>query len=158
MKCPVCSNPLVAYDSGSFHVDICRDGCSGIWLDASELERIDESHEPFPKELLKIRKIANVVIDRNKVRICPKCPENVSMHRVVVDPEIRFELDECPQCKGDWLDIGELGNLRDKHEFESQLSLRLKAQQEKIERQIESIDAQFRVNKVASLFKKILGG
>ena len=153
MKCPVCSNELHEYNAGSIQVDICRDGCSGIWLDKSELEKCDEYDEPFPQDLLRIRKIANVVIDYNKVRSCPRCASQ-TLTRVVLDPEIRFEIDLCPKCKGNWLDIGELENIRRKQKKESELNKRLEEYDDRVDLHVKDVDERY---KVKGVLKKLFG-
>jgi len=115
MKCPACDNPLKEYDAGSVVIDICDTGCSGIWFDAGELEEVDESAEPFPAELLRANKNSKVVLDHYKPRPCPRC-SNSLLSRRLYDPASEIELDECLQCAGLWLDIGELELLRDENE------------------------------------------
>lgn len=125
MKCPACSNSLHTREATTFLVDICCDGCGGIWLDQGELVKCDEVNEPFPAELLRVIKNSNVVIDRNKQRKCPKCSDS-QLGRIVVDPEIRFEIDQCSVCNGCWLDIGELEFIRNRNKESSDLDQRLR--------------------------------
>lgn len=115
MKCPVCSNPLTEFNTGDVKIDVCAEGCSGMWLDKSEFERIDNATEQFPPELLRLRKSPNVLIDRSKARSCPKCSgnsEQLAMTRVSLNPDTRFEIDKCGKCDGVWLDLGELEHIR----------------------------------------------
>ena len=144
MKCPVCSKELVEYKAGAMNVDICRDGCSGIWFDASEIEKCDEHSEPFPQELQRINKSPNVVIDRSKVRNCPKCA--VTMARIVLDPEKRFEIDRCPTCAGHWLDNGEIERMRKGSKDDSERNANLAAFNKRINEQLKETDARFRMN------------
>lgn len=153
MKCPTCGQELYEYQAGAILVDICRDGCSGIWLDKSELEKCDEHNEPFPEDLLRIRKVANVVVDRSKTRSCPCC-EGQALSRVVLDPEIRFEIDRCPKCEGNWLDIGELEYIRLQEKKDSELNQRLKTYDEQVSRRIEDANARYGVK---AAIKKIFG-
>jgi len=44
MKCPVCSKDMAAKNFG-IQVDICEDGCKGIWFDQGELKMLDEKDE-----------------------------------------------------------------------------------------------------------------
>ena len=45
MKCPACFNELTEMQVGSVKVDVCEGGCGGIWLDAFELQRVDDEEE-----------------------------------------------------------------------------------------------------------------
>ena len=153
MKCPVCSHDLYEYDVRTFRVDICRDGCSGMWFDKAEFEKCDQHSEPFPKDLLRIRKSPNVVIDRSKTRGCPKCP-NTNLGRVVLDPDKRFEIDECASCGGHWVDLGELEYLREEDREMSQIQARMDAYEAKVNEQVQSADAAYRVK---TLVRKLFG-
>ena len=44
MKCPVCSKEMVQENFG-VNVDVCENGCKGIWFDQGELRRLDENNE-----------------------------------------------------------------------------------------------------------------
>ncbi|MCI5132302.1 MAG: hypothetical protein D3904_12480, partial [Candidatus Electrothrix sp. EH2] len=33
MNCPVCNNPLTEVSIENIRLDICKDGCGGIWFD-----------------------------------------------------------------------------------------------------------------------------
>lgn len=145
MKCPVCSRGLVEYSAGSFTVEICRDGCSGIWFDKAELEKCDQHHEPFPTDLLRLRKNASVVIDRNKERDCPRCSSNQVLERILLDPETRFEIDRCPRCEGNWLDIGELDRMRRISQENSDIETRIANFERKVAEQLKDADARHRV-------------
>ena len=135
MKCPACSHNLAPHPAGPFQVDICREGCGGIWFDKAEFEKCDQHHEPFPAELLRVRKHAAVAIDRNKKRSCPKC-SGQTLVRVVLDPETRFEIDSCPGCQGHWLDIGELARIREQDKTDTDMNQRIAAFQKKVQDQI----------------------
>ncbi|MBN8548054.1 MAG: zf-TFIIB domain-containing protein [Deltaproteobacteria bacterium] len=143
MKCPVCSKQLVEFKAGSLALDICRDGCSGIWFDAAELDKCDEMTEHFPEELLRVNKNPNVVIDRSKIRQCPKC--SVNMSRITLDTERRFEIDHCPSCAGQWLDNGELGRMRQVSKDNAEREANLAIFKKRINEQIQGNDARSRM-------------
>lgn len=136
MKCPVCQNELKEFDAGTFQIDICQDGCSGMWFDEGELEKCAAHNKPFPDSLLRMKRSPNVLIDRSKARGCPRCPSNQVMNRVEIDPEINFEIDHCDSCGGYWLDIGELQHMREQHEEMAEISSRLKAFEKRVEEQL----------------------
>ncbi len=156
MKCPVCNNELQEFNAGAITVDICCDGCSGIWFDSDEFEKCDQDTEPFPAELLRMQKSPNVVIDRSKARHCPKCSETGSsptLSRVVVNPETRFELDSCPQCSGVWLDVGELEHIRNLDADNSARKEKLVAYEESVLKSVADAKVKFGVK---ALLKKLL--
>ncbi len=144
MKCPVCSKPLVQYQAGAFDVDICRDGCSGIWFDKSELEKCDEFHESFPEELLRLNKNPQVVIDRSKPRSCPVCAGQ-PLTRITIDPETRFEIDSCQSCHGHWLDVGELERMRKVSKSDAEMERRISDFEKRASQQLKDVDARRRV-------------
>ena len=117
MECTVCGNSLKEIEVGDIKVDICEDGCGGIWFDRFELEKVDEPHESDGELLLEINRDPDIRVDPEKRRKCPKCRDTIMMrHFFSVRKEV--EVDECPKCAGIWLDFGELAQIRD--EFRSE--------------------------------------
>ena len=111
MKCPRCPNELQQITAGNVTVDVCKDGCGGLWFDNLEIKKFDEPHESEGQCLLDINRDKNLVIDRSERLKCPKCDDIVMMrHFFSVKKEV--EVDECPGCGSIWLDYGELGELR----------------------------------------------
>ncbi len=37
MKCPACGNTLTQMNADTITVDVCKEGCAGIWFDNYEL-------------------------------------------------------------------------------------------------------------------------
>lgn len=111
MKCPACGNQLQEVTVSDVTVDVCKDGCGGIWFDNFELKKFDEPHESAGQELLDIERDETIVIDHTKRRNCPKC-DDVVMMRHFFSVKMEVEVDECPNCGGFWLDAGELENIR----------------------------------------------
>jgi len=111
MKCPACSNQLQQLKVADVTVDICKNGCGGIWFDNFELKKFDEPHEETGEQLLNIPKDPNVKVDLSKRLKCPKC-DNVVMMRHFFSVKKKVTLDECPGCGGIWLDAGELAQIR----------------------------------------------
>ncbi len=119
MKCPACSNTLQQMTAGDVQVDICKNGCGGIWFDNFELKKFDEPHESEGESLLEIERDENLVIDRTKRFNCPKC-DNIVMMRHFFSVKKEVQVDECPGCGGIWLDAGELGKIRSLFETEQE--------------------------------------
>jgi Zn-finger nucleic acid-binding protein len=112
MKCPACFNELAEIQVGSLRVDVCQDGCAGVWFDAFELARVDEQSEAAGEHLLHIRRDEQVVVDFSRKRDCPRCA-GIKLQRHFFSAKRRVEVDECPNCAGYWLDAGELARIRE---------------------------------------------
>jgi len=111
MRCPVCQEEMVEQDFGGVKVDICKDGCKGIWFDWSELSKLDEENEGFGnalKEALDYPRANDE--DRGQIN-CPKCGIPLHAHRYQKSKEVN--VDECYKCGGFFLDPGELKVVRD---------------------------------------------
>jgi len=111
MKCPACLNELTPITIGGVTVDACEGGCAGIWFDAFELQRIDEQHEVAGETVLHLQRDPNLTVDLARRRDCPRC-DGIKLMRQLFNPQVRVEVDHCPQCAGYWLDAGELEKIR----------------------------------------------
>ncbi len=111
MKCPACGNALEKKEAGGVVVDVCDGGCGGIWFDNFELKKFDEPKESAGEQLLQVEKSGNITIDANAKRPCPKC-SGITMTKHFFSVKREVEIDDCPQCGGVWLDVGELGRIR----------------------------------------------
>src|SRR5216683_7184195 len=111
MKCPACFNELTEMQVGSVEVDVCEGGCGGIWLDAFELQQVDEEEEEAGARLLAIERDENIVVDLVRKRDCPRCL-NIKLQRHFFSAKRQVEVDQCPNCGGYWLDAGELAKIR----------------------------------------------
>jgi Zn-finger nucleic acid-binding protein len=100
-------------------VDVCDNGCGGIWFDNYELNKVDEPHESMGEGLLELHKDEQMHVDHDKQRHCPKC-ETIPMMRHFFSVKHEVEVDECPQCGGYWLDHGELSWLRNLYTSEEE--------------------------------------
>ncbi len=110
MKCPVCSKDMVEQDFGSAKVDVCVDGCKGIWFDWLELTKLDEGNEGAGKALQEALKAPrNNGEGRDQIN-CPKCAIPMQIHSYKLAKEIN--VDECYKCAGFYLDAGELKEIR----------------------------------------------
>ena len=119
MECPACSEVLVGRTIEDLTIDACERGCGGIWFDARELERVDEPSEHLGEALLNLGSDPNRAVDRNRKRACPRCrPIIMSRHFYSVKRQVA--VDECPQCRGYWLDRGELAAIRSEYATEAE--------------------------------------
>ena len=115
MKCPHCDTPLVTrnYES-DVHVDECPT-CGGMWLEKSELERIEETVKNYyADELLQpddsVARSFEMARQRSRPPVnCPKCGRETERREAHATSLVL--VDECPTCGGKWLDFGEAQSL-----------------------------------------------
>lgn len=122
-KCPACSDDLVETGLHGQLVDRCR-SCNGIFFDAGELEsilRIVDLFTSIPMDEEEIDTVPREEVDR--IMTCPA--EGIPMDPVDAAGLI---IDVCPECRGIWLDGGEITALKiaERHIIENiQLYIRL---------------------------------
>lgn len=160
MKCPACDCNMEEVVIKDIAVDVCKQGCGGLWFDKFELQKVDEPHESAGESLLQISMERKVVTDHSVKRKCPKCEDIILMrHFFSVKKEV--EVDECPNCGGFWLDYGELGQIRSQYSSEEE---RKRAAEEYFENifgdelnrmQKESQDKLEKAKKIAGMFRFI---
>lgn len=119
MNCPACNNLLSQIEVDGIEVDICKNGCGGIWFDKFEFKKFDEPHEEAGVELLDIPVDKNISVNHDEQRKCPKC-NNVPLVRHFFSVKKEVEIDTCYTCAGVWLDLGELNNVRKKFSSEEE--------------------------------------
>src|SRR6185312_14840058 len=118
MKCPVCQKNMSEQDFGGVKVDVCRDGCKGIWFDCFELSKLDEKNEGVGNALQEALHYPRVNDENRGNLTCPKCEK--SMHRHLYKSDKEVNVDECYNCGGFFLDSGELTEIREHHMSEQE--------------------------------------
>lgn len=119
MKCPACGQPLVERVVDGVSFDVCAQGCAGIWFDWHELARVDEPDEAAGDVLLDVVPDPHRAVDVSQHRNCPRCGGTVLM-RHFHSVRRAVEMDECAQCGGMWLDVGELRTIRSQYASEDE--------------------------------------
>ena len=117
MDCPACGEILVGRIIEDLTIDACERGCGGIWFDARELERVDAPGDTVGQALLDSPYNPKSVVDLSRRRKCPHCSPQL-MLRHFYSVRRRVVVDECPQCRGHWLDRGELAEIRGEYPSE----------------------------------------
>ena len=110
MQCPRCSSETVEKSNKDVKIDVCMEGCSGIWFDPFEFKKMDEMHESDEAFLAELAQGKLIKLDLEKKINCPRC-DNQPMFRRFFSLKKSVEIDECPQCAGVWLDAGELTHI-----------------------------------------------
>jgi uncharacterized protein len=111
MKCPACESAMTEKDFGGVKIDICENGCKGMWFDWFELQKLDEKHEGAGKALREaLAYPRNNDQGRPQIK-CPKCGVLMHIHKYASNKEVN--VDECYACGGFFLDSGELREIRE---------------------------------------------
>lgn len=116
MKCPACSNALSVRNVSGVALDVCDNGCGGIWFDQFEFRKFDEAIEPDAETLLQLN-IKRRTQASGANLDCPKC-SGIKMMRHFSSVKQKVTMDECPKCAGVWLDAGELASIRSEYATE----------------------------------------
>ena len=115
MDCPVCKNAMIVLELEQVEIDYCSD-CAGIWLDAGELEQL-LGDATQAKQLL-----TSFTVDDNcteKPRKCPICLKK--MQKVLAShTNEKILIDKCPKADGLWFDKGELKQILNLADFDSE--------------------------------------
>lgn len=122
LKCPACGEEMekVFVTSANCNLDICTNGCGGIFFDNREYQKFDEKHESVDeiKKVLEGRTFKEV--DKTFKRYCPVCGMKMLKNSTSIKGEI--VIDECYSCGGKFLDYQELDAIRNEYETESDRS------------------------------------
>ena len=118
--CPACGQEMqkIYLPEQKIHLDVCTDGCGGIYFDNRELDKIDELHEDISplakvfegKEFKKVDEVYD--------RICPVC--GWKMVKNFSSSKHQIQVDECYGCGGKFLDYSELEKIRDEYQTEDE--------------------------------------
>lgn len=119
MECPACGNVMTELAIGEILIDACRNGCGGLWFDNWELNKVDEPTESAGESLLDLPRNPEVKVDREKRLECPRHP-GIVMMRHFWSVKRQVTVDECPECRGIFLDPGELAGIRSEYGTEAE--------------------------------------
>mgnify|MGYP000019262545 CR=1 FL=1 len=111
MKCPACSKDLVQTTVSDVELDLCKNGCGGIWFDRGEIQKFDDTTEFVPPEIIPTNRPSSDTLNPFP-RACPKCPGD-NLMRQNYDWKNPVEIDMCWKCGGVWVDINELTAIRE---------------------------------------------
>lgn len=110
--CSACGSVLLQMACDDLVLDVCQDGCGGIWFDNFEVRQATESISAIEEDwLLRATTTSPVHVDPSPKRPCPKC-DGTRMLRHQFSDSCHIEIDECPRCGGIWLDAGEFEQIQ----------------------------------------------
>ncbi len=122
LTCPVCGKEMkkIYSKEQNFNVDICIDGCGGMFFDNRELKKLDEQSENIDFILKEIEGKQYPQYQPKEKINCPCC--NAVMVKNFTNPSHDIEIDECYCCGGIFLNSGELMKIRNECKSEEEKS------------------------------------
>lgn len=122
IKCPACQHDMVKIfvPRTGIHVDVCVDGCGGIYFDNREFKQFDEPHEDISEIEKALEGKEFIRVDESLPRSCPVCGAMMVKNYSSVKKEV--QVDECYSCGGKFLDNGELQKIRAEYKTEADRS------------------------------------
>ena len=118
LVCPACGRKMekVLIEHTGFNIDICLNGCGGIFFDNREFKHFDEKAENI-KQIEKLTADKEFFqADESYIRYCPAC--HSAMVKNFSSANKSIEVDECYICGGKFLDNQELQKIRAEYETE----------------------------------------
>lgn len=110
--CPACGEKMTKIiTKEGVNIDICTEGCGGIWFDNRELGKFDEPNENAEEILNVLKEKTFKSVDTSAERICPVCNTKMVKHKYSMNTDV--EIDECYSCGGKFLDNNELHLIRE---------------------------------------------
>jgi len=103
INCPACGCEMtkVFIAEKSINVDVCDNGCGGIYFDNQEIQEFNEESADL-SEIQNLTRGKNFPpVDNSKVRICPSC--GTKMAKTFV---FGVQIETCYNCGGLFLDNG----------------------------------------------------
>lgn len=118
IHCPACNKEMrkIFVPSEGINVDVCLDGCGGIFFDNREFKHFDENTENIDDILSVIEGKKFDEVDESLPRTCPVCGSKMVKNYASAKREI--QVDDCYSCGGKFLDNGELLKIRAQFETE----------------------------------------
>ena len=118
INCPACGKEMtkIFRSEGGVNLDICLNGCGGIFFDNRELKKFDEYTENIEELKKAINNKTFEKTDESQIRICPVCRTNMVKNSVSVKGNII--IDECYNCGAKFFDHGELTKMREEYPTE----------------------------------------
>ena len=111
INCPACGKEMkkIHIKEENIDLDICLDGCGGIFFDNRELDKFDENNNSIAEILYAINNKNFENVDTKAERKCPIC----GVPMVKLGSLTEAEIDSCNICGANFLDHGELTKLRE---------------------------------------------
>ena len=114
VNCPACGKEMkkVYMTAQDVYLDVCLDGCGGIYFDNREYKKFDEKHEDISPLLEAYKGKTFEKVSEIAERICPICNQTMVKHSS--SSKFEVQIDDCYSCGATFLDFSELERIRKK--------------------------------------------
>lgn len=112
INCPACGEEMIKVfmPIQGVNIDVCVNGCGGIYFDNREFSKFDTPNDDITPLLEVFKNKEFKKTDETQTRQCPVCKSNMVKNFTNENHEI--EVDECYTCGGKFLDYKELDKIR----------------------------------------------
>jgi hypothetical protein len=112
LTCPACGKEMekIFIERLNCNIDICTNGCGGIFFDNREFQKFDEEIESIDEIQKALEGKTFEEQDQTFKRICPACGMKMVKNSTSIKGEII--VDDCYNCGGKFLDYKELDKIR----------------------------------------------
>lgn len=120
INCPACGCEMekVYMPEAGINLDVCTNGCGGIYFDNREFKKFDEQHEDITPLVEVFEGKTFKSVDENVTRQCPVC--GMDMVKNFASAKHEVQTDECYGCGGKFLDYKELEKIRSQYNTEEE--------------------------------------
>ena len=131
IACPACGKAMkkVYLENENFNVDVCTQGCGGVFFDNREYTKIKKDTSDIRKILEELEGKNFPEVKQTETRKCPVCGSR--MVKNFSSLSNRIQIDVCYNCGGVFLDNNELQEIRKTYKSDKELeeALRERAKQ-----------------------------
>ena len=122
INCPACGKTMrkIYIPEENINIDICLDGCGGIFFDNREFDKFNESHEDISKIVDAYEGKQYTPSNEYSQRECPACGMKMVQNTTKVGGDV--VIDECYGCGAKFLDHNELLKIRDEYPTDEERS------------------------------------
>lgn len=119
--CPACGKKMekVFMDKQNLYLDVCLNGCGGIYFDNREFYKFDENSEDISPLIKVLENKEFAKTDETAQRICPVCGMKM-VKNVMKSSNVNIEVDDCYSCGGKFIDNKELQAIRNQYPTENE--------------------------------------
>jgi Zn-finger nucleic acid-binding protein len=117
MNCPACENELLEHKVSGIRVNVCSGFCGGIWINLSQVRKIERLKQGAGSELLHFEIADGVKTYRGAEHPCPHCKTTL-LYRHFFSSNFDTEVNQCSKCSGFWIDVGGLSKIIKSHSKE----------------------------------------